>query len=235
MSLSSALPLPSGGLVSSPRAPRVPTRVRERIAVVEPVRLPVAVPVAAPVFETEGDPVLAERTLVLAAQAGDARAFAGLVRLHQRRAYAVARAIVLSHEDAEDATQEGFLHAYRALDRFRPEQAFGAWLHRIVANAALDIARRRKVRDADELPETVASPRPLRDPAESLELRTRLRDALGRLSARQRAVIVLHDVEGFKHAEIGAMLGIPEGTARSDLHHARAALRRQLGELRGDL
>lgn len=178
------------------------------------------------------DALLAERGYVLAAQGGDAAAFAGLVRLHQRRAYVVARAIVLTHEDAEDAVQEGFLHAYRALDRFRPEQAFGAWLHRIVANAALDIARRRKVRDADELPETVASPGPRRDPAESGELRERLRAGLALLGERQRAVIVLHDVEGFKHAEIGAMLGIPEGTARSDLHHARAALRRSLGALR---
>ncbi len=138
-------------------------------------------------------------------------------------------------EDAEDAVQEGFLHAYKALDRFRPDQAFGAWLHRIVANAALDIARRRKVRDADELPETVASPRGARDAAERDELRARLRAGLDRLAPRQRAVIVLHDVEGFKHAEIGAMLGIPEGTARSDLHHARAQLRRLLGELRRDL
>jgi len=186
---------------------------------------------AAPLSEL----ALAERGLVLAAQAGDTHAFAGLVRMHQRRAYAVARAIVLTHEDAEDAVQEGFLHAYRALDRFRPEQAFGAWLHRIVANASLDIARRRKVRDADELPETVASPRPTRDPAESHELRTRLRAAMAQLGARQRAVIVLHDVEGFKHAEIGAMLGIPEGTARSDLHHARAQLRRLLGDVREDL
>lgn len=174
----------------------------------------------------------AERALVLAAQSGDATAFAGLVRRHQRRAYAVARAVVLSHDDAEDAVQEGFLHAFRALDRFRPEQAFGAWLHRIVANAALDIARRRKVRDADELPESLASPH--RDPAEAEELRTRLGAALETLGARQRAVIVLHDVEGYKHAEIGTLLGIPEGTARSDLHHARAALRRLLGDLRSD-
>ncbi len=177
----------------------------------------------------------AERVFVLDAQAGDAHAFAGLVRLHQRRAYVVARAIVLTHEDAEDAVQEGFLHAYKALDRFRPEQAFGAWLHRIVANAALDIARRRKVRDADELADTVASPRPQRDAAERDELRDRLRAGLARLAERQRAVIVLHDVEGFKHAEIGAMLGIPEGTARSDLHHARAALRGWLGEVRSAL
>lgn len=174
-----------------------------------------------------------ERALVLAAQRGDAVAFAGLVRLHQQRVYAVARSIAASHEDAEDAVQEGFLHAYRALDRFRPDQPFGAWLHRIVANAALDITRRRKVRDADELPETVASP--FRDPGEAGDLRERLQGALAGLGDRQRAVIVLHDVEGFKHAEIGRMLGIPEGTARSDLHHARAFLRRALGDVRSDL
>ena len=176
--------------------------------------------------------VLAERSLVLAAQNGDSTAFAGLVHRHQRRAYAVARSIVLSHDDAEDAVQEGFLHAFRALARFRPEQAFGAWLHRIVANAALDIARRRKVRDADELPETLSSPH--RDPAEADELRTRLAKALDTLGERQRAVIVMHDVEGYKHAEIGVLLGIPEGTARSDLHHARAHLRRLLGNLRSN-
>ncbi len=174
-----------------------------------------------------------ERTLVLAAQRGEREAFSELVRTHERRAYAVARAIVVNHEDAEDAVQEAFLHAYRALHRFLPDQAFGAWLHRIVANAALDITRRRKVRDADELPETVASP--FRDPAEANELRQRLQDALEKLPARQRAVIVMHDVEGFKHAEIGTLLGIPEGTARSDLHYARSFLRGVLGSVRSEL
>jgi RNA polymerase sigma-70 factor (ECF subfamily) len=173
-----------------------------------------------------------ERALVEAAQGGDTAAFSALVRLHQRRAYAVARAIVLTHEDAEDAVQEGFLHAYRALARFLPGQPFGAWLYRIVTNAALDLVRRRKVRDADQLPETV--PMPFRDPGEADELRRRLGSALERLGDRQRAVIVLHDVEGFTHGEIGGMLGIPEGTARSDLHHARAALRRVLKDMRGD-
>jgi RNA polymerase sigma-70 factor (ECF subfamily) len=174
-----------------------------------------------------------ERELVLAAQRGQKPAFSELVRMHERRAYAVARAIVANHEDAEDAVQDGFLHAYKALDRFLPDQAFGAWLHRIVANAALDITRRRKVRDADELPETVASP--FRDPAEGSELRRRLIGALDKLPARQRAVIVLHDVEGFKHSEIGKILSIPEGTARSDLHYARTHLRAILGEVRSDL
>ena len=187
---------------------------------------------AAPAPTYQPRDAVAERALVVAAQAGSSEAFAGLVRLHQRRAYAVARAIVITHEDAEDAVQEGFLHAYKALHRFLPDQSFGAWLHRIVANAALDLTRRRKVRDADELTDVVASP--FRDPGESRDLRDRLRAALSLLGERQRAVIVLHDVEGFKHAEIGTMLGIPEGTARSDLHHARAQLRGTLGNLRGD-
>ena len=173
-----------------------------------------------------------ERDYVIAAQKGSDSAFAALVRMHHRRAYAVARAIVLSHEDAEDAVQEGFLHAFRALERFRSDQPFGAWLNRIVANAALDLVRRRKVRDADELPETVALP--FRDPGEADELRRRLAEALTHLSDRQRSVIVLHDVEGYTHGEIGQMLGIPEGTARSDLHHARAALRRLLKNVRSD-
>lgn len=181
---------------------------------------------------SRSEDALAERALVLSAQAGSDEAFAGLVRRHQRRAYAVARSIVLTHDDAEDAVQEGFLHAWRALERFRPEQAFGAWLHRIVANASLDIARRKKVRDADELKESVSSP--FHDPAVRAELRGRLGKALQELPERQRSVLVLHDIQGYKHSEIGALLKIPEGTARSDLHHARSALRRLLGNLRRD-
>ena len=100
-----------------------------------------------------------------------------------------------------------------------------------MANAALDLARRRKVRNAEELSETI--PDVFRDPAEGGELRERLEAALAQLPDRARSVIVLHDVEGFTHAEIGEMLGIPGGTARSDLHHARQRLRGLLGNLKG--
>ena len=171
-----------------------------------------------------------DAALVRAARAGDDAAFGALVRLHQRRAYAVARAITIEHEDAEDALQDAFLHAYRALGRFDAAYPFGAWLARIVANAALDLVRRRKVRVTEEIPADAALP--FRDPAESAELKSRLSEALSELPARQRAVLVLHDVEGYRHAEIGAMLGMPEGTARSDLHHARTMMRRALDDLR---
>jgi RNA polymerase sigma-70 factor (ECF subfamily) len=99
-----------------------------------------------------------------------------------------------------------------------------------VANAAFDLARRRKVRSAEELSDILQSP--FRDPAEDDELRTRLASALSMLPERARSVIVLHDIEGFTHSEIGEMLNIPSGTARSDLHHARKKLRAQLQDLR---
>ena len=172
-----------------------------------------------------------ERELVAAAQRGDQGAFAGLVEMHQRKAYAIARAIVYVHEDAEDAVQEGFLRAYQAMGKFRPEEPFGAWLSRIVANAALDITRRKKIRKADELSDIHADR--FSDPGESEELGRRLSQALTALNDRARAVIVLHDVQGYTHVEIAKMLGMPEGTARSDLHHARRRLREMLVDLRG--
>jgi RNA polymerase sigma-70 factor, ECF subfamily len=172
-----------------------------------------------------------ERALAEAAREGDQNAFAALVRSHQRRAYLVARAIVTVHEDAEDAVQEGSVRAWQSMERFDPSQSFGAWINRIVANAALDITRRRKVRTTEELSDALRSP--FRDPAIDAELKTRLRHALAQLPERARSVIVLHDIEGFTHVEIGAMLGIPGGTARSDLHHARQKLRALLQDLRG--
>jgi RNA polymerase sigma-70 factor (ECF subfamily) len=172
-----------------------------------------------------------ERALAEAARGGNQDAFAGLVRLHQRRAYLVARAIVTVHEDAEDAVQDGFVRAWQSIDRFDSSQSFGAWINRIVANAALDITRRRKVRTTEELSDALRSP--FRDPAIDAELNNRLREALSKLPDRARSVIVLHDIEGFTHVEIGEMLGIPGGTARSDLHHARQKLREMLKDLRG--
>ena len=149
--------------------------------------------------------------------------------MHQKRAYLVARAIVTVHEDAEDAVQEGFVRAHQAIGRFDTSQSFGPWLNRIVANAALDIARRRKVRTTEELTDALKSP--FRDPAEHAELKERLRAALAELPESERSEIVMNDFERFTHAEIGEMLGVPGGTARSDLHHARKKLRELLQDM----
>jgi RNA polymerase sigma-70 factor (ECF subfamily) len=123
------------------------------------------------------------------------------------------------------------VRAWQAIERFDPNQGFQAWVNRIVANAALDITRRRKVRSTEELSDALQSP--FRDPAEDAELKSRLAEALAQLPERARSVIVLHDIEGFTHVEIGELLGIPGGTARSDLHHARQKLRTLLQDLRG--
>ncbi len=85
------------------------------------------------------------------------------------------------------------------------------------------------MRDAGALPDGLAVP--FRDPGVDDELRRRLMEGLSTLAERQLQVVVLHDVQGFTHGEIGGLLGIPEGTARSDLHHARAALRQALGDI----
>jgi RNA polymerase sigma-70 factor (ECF subfamily) len=88
------------------------------------------------------------------------------------------------------------------------------------------------VRTAEALTDHLAHP--FRDPAVDDELRRRLTEALGTLTPAQRGVMVLHDVEGYTHAEIGELMEMPEGTARAHLHHARAALRIVLSDLRGD-
>jgi RNA polymerase sigma-70 factor (ECF subfamily) len=101
---------------------------------------------------------------------------------------------------------------------------------RIVANAALDLLRRRKVRRAVAVPETVESPGiPPDRAADSALLRERLQEALGGLPERQRIAVVLFDAEGYGHADIAEILGVPEGTVRSYVFHARRALRRALG------
>lgn len=141
---------------------------------------------------------------------------------------------VLGHqEDAEDAAQDAFLSAWSALDRFDLNATLGPWLARIAMNAARDLRRRRRVRSTESIP--LAQPATTVSPdreAERALLRQRLRDALTELPERQRLAVVLFEVEGYSHAEVAAMLGIPEGTARSDVFHARRKLRALLGSER---
>ena len=168
--------------------------------------------------------------LAALAQAGDREAFGELVQRYAGQARRVARAVLHDPDDADDAAQDGFLAALRHLGRYDPSRPFGPWLLRIVANAAADRRRRERVRTTEPLAPQLAEHGPAPDRvADVRSLNEALRRALQDLPERQRLAVVLFDVEGYSHKEIGEILGIPEGTARSDVFHGRRTLREVLG------
>ncbi len=168
-----------------------------------------------------------DECLVRRAQAGDSQAFGALVGRYMRAVYAVSLSVTGRHDDAEDAAQEGFMVALERLDDCRTPDRFAGWLLTIVRNRARNLVRREVLRDTDVLPETAAAPgRTPEKAAEHSELQERLRTALRRLPEVQREIVLLHDLEGWRHREIAEHLGIPSGTVRSHLHFARQSLRR---------
>ena len=176
-----------------------------------------------------------EADLVARAAAGDREAFGVLVERYAGVARRVARAVLGNPEDADDAAQDAMLSALVKLEQYDRRRPFGPWLLRIVANAATDRRRRRTVRRAEPLdPGFVAGgPRP-DTTAERRALAERLREALAELPERRRMAVVLFDVEGYSHGEIAEILGIPEGTVRSEVFHARRRLRALLVDWRDD-
>jgi RNA polymerase sigma-70 factor (ECF subfamily) len=165
--------------------------------------------------------------LVRKAQAGDDQAFGVLVGRYMRAAYAVSLSVTGHHDDAEDAAQEAFMVALARLDDCRTPDRFAGWLLTIVRNRARNLVRREVLRDTDVLPETAAARgRTPEKETEHAELQERLGAALRRLPEVQREIVLLHDLEGWRHREIAEHLGIPSGTVRSHLHFARRSLRR---------
>lgn len=177
-----------------------------------------------------------ETALVTRARLGDRAAFGTLVERYAAPARRIARAVLGDPDDADDAAQDAFLSALVKLDQYDARRPFGPWLLRIVANAATDRRRRRRVRRAEPLDAAVpgSAPGPDADAVRG-ELAGRLRAALAELPERRRVAVVLFDVEGYGHAEIAAILGIPEGTVRSDVFHARRFLRDRLADLKEEL
>lgn len=164
---------------------------------------------------------------VALALAGDARAFERLYRRHEVRIHTLCRRMV-GPELCEDVTQDVFVRAWEKLELFGGRSAFGTWLYRLAINVCL--ARREKAgkRRARFTRDDIAMER-ARSPRQSTDHRMDLDRAILRLPERARQVFVLHDVEGYKHREIGDMLGIATGTSKSQLHEARMALREHLG------
>jgi RNA polymerase sigma-70 factor (ECF subfamily) len=164
---------------------------------------------------------------------GERGAFDVLVTRHERRVYNLAYRMLGRRDDALDATQETFLACYRKLSGFRGQAAFTTWLHRVALNICYDALRRRS-REEPAREEDEVEPAPVADPADSSATAVDVRRALLEVPEDFRAVLILHDVQGFLYEEIAEAIGVPVGTVKSRLHRGRVALARALpGERRG--
>ena len=182
-------------------------------------------PVAAPEQESFATN-LAPPDVALAAQ-GDRQAFERLYRANVDRVFSVCARMVSDRSLAEELTQDVFVRAWQKLGLFRGESAFSTWLHRIAVNVVLNRRKadgRQKGRDGgdDETIEMIAS-RP-GTPGDRMDLEV----AIAKLPPGARRIFILHDVEGYRHEEIGEMLGITSGGSKAQLHRARLLLREAL-------
>ena len=164
-------------------------------------------------------------TVVARARTGDPVALEAVYRAYEVPVYNLARRICRTAEDAEDVLQETFFEVCRSIGRYREEGSLWGWIRSIAASKALMRLRRNKYRDTDELHDEVVGSR-----REDTHLRMDLEAALERLSETSRAVVWLHDVEGYTHEEIAGMMGKTPSFSKSQLARAHARLRRWLGE-----
>jgi RNA polymerase sigma-70 factor (ECF subfamily) len=174
---------------------------------------------------TVAEPTVAE--LVTRAQRADPAAFDQLVRRHLRAAYAVALAVLGRPADADDVAQDAFIAALERIDDCREPARFSGWLIKIVRNRALNALEKRHLRDADELSDEHAAKSTQGDVA----LRRHLLAALATLTSVQREIVLLHDLDGWSHAELAETLGLSEVSCRQHLFTARRALRAELSAL----
>lgn len=172
-----------------------------------------------------------DHALARAAGAGDMRAFEMLYRRHVRRVFAVVWRICGGQEArAEELVQEAFVRAWQALPKFRFESAFTTWLHRLAVNTALmDLRSRAGGEDRETDDAELEFHGGLDTAGQRTALTLDLERAVATLPPRARAVLVLHDVEGWKHEEIAAELGMAVGSSKAQLHRARNLLRARLG------
>lgn len=176
-----------------------------------------------------------ERALVVSFQAGDAEAYQAIYNRYAARVGAICRRMLLSPEDAAEASQETFLRVYVALPRFNGRYQLGAWVSRIATNVCLDMLRARGRAPARTLAAIDLEDLELEEPAddrnpESSYLRSsesrRVHDTLASLSPIHRAAIVLREFEGFSYAEIAITLGLSEQQIKALLHRARGTFKR---------
>jgi len=189
----------------------------------------------------------ADRDLVNAARAGDRGAFRSLFDRYHRRLFAVAVGVLRNPSDAQDVVQDGFVKAYKYLDKFEGNSSFYTWMYRIVMNLAIDHIRKQKrsrpveandehlregntdVVNEDLLPLNLGS-----NPSRMLfdkQVRGRLETALAQLSDNHRAVLVMRELDGLSYEEMASIMSCSKGTIMSRLFHARKNMQRQLADL----
>ncbi len=208
---------PSSSANNMPVIPNAPPEIRAELTEVK------AIP---PNSSTDAE-------ILALAQAGDHYAFAHLYSLHKRRIYSLCLRMVGNPAEAEDLTQEAFLQLHRKIATFRGDSAFSTWLHRLAINVVLMHLRKKglPVISLDEAMEPTHDEGPGRSfGAPDLSLsgsidRLALEKAVSDLPAGYRLIFVLHDVEGYEHNEIAAMLDCSIGNSKSQLHKARLKLR----------
>ena len=166
------------------------------------------------------------------AKAGDRQAFTEVVRHYDHRLRALAYRLLGDRAVMDDALQEAYVKAYRALAGFRGDAGLGTWLYQITYRSCIDFQRRESRHQADTTewapPETAAGP--TADPAATATSRTDLQRALAALPVDQRAAVLLVDAEGLDYDAAAAVLGVAPGTIASRLSRARSALRAALAE-----
>jgi len=172
------------------------------------------------------------RPVVVTAADARAAAFRGLIEAELDRAYRLATVILGDRYDAEDAVHDAAEAAWRRWSDLRDEQRFQAWFGKIVVNACRDRLRRRRRRRLVEIPRLVLDKEhPMApDAADALALRDVLRRAFDALSPEERIVVVLRYEADLTVPRVAELAGIPEGTAKSRLHHALRKLRAVIGE-----
>jgi RNA polymerase sigma-70 factor, ECF subfamily len=164
---------------------------------------------------------------VAEAAAGDVRAFERLYHAHLPRVHSLVRRMAGGRE-TDELTQDVFVRVWQKLGSFRGDSAFSTWLHRLAVNVVIErfrseAARRQRLHDGEEIFDQIPAP-----PRRSGDLAMDFEAALMKLPDGAREIFVLHDVEGYKHHEIAALLEISAGTSKAQLHRARMMLRRHL-------
>ncbi len=178
-----------------------------------------------------------DAALIARVQAGEIQAFDALVNRYKVRLFAIIYNLTGNREDTADLLQDTFVKAFQAIGRFKPSAAFFTWIYRIALNTTTSYLRKQKLRrffSFESVDEEALSPALLQALSDTNsaadksalvdELQDHLNEALQSLSIKHRTAIVLFEIEGLSHAEIGRIMGCTEGTVRSRVHYAKTAL-----------